>query len=822
MKKTLMALSLALFATVAFAQMPKSSRVKQMEAPVYAQVDKQATSFSDAEVKRQESFKGSIFTKASLFTETFSSTPSYGYTVGYTQGNGYQSRANTRWIRVADTTNSALASLSTTLPVTFGAASGGQHGFYSLNGFNSNTPTDGLMVMSMQDQISAWGGHGDAGTFDSWVAFKGVAPASGFVYDVNFYQYYRRFNRDKCYLDYSSDSSTWNSIQINTTVDGSTLGWATQSLPAAVGNYNNLYLRIRWYCDTNLGGAYGYYWMIDDVSLDSAQSNRMVVMRQEYFDGGYHLVPKGMNTTPMTFGTYFRNNGAINQTNVQTNVYNAASSVLATSNILPVVAPDVAQDTMVLIDPMGYLAEHGYWDGSVPDAQGTTGYIPHANVGEDSIFVTFKSDSLTFGVDTIKFNVNYNASDSSSVWGRDNGYLVGQSRWIYSKDPQNCLWTTESTTMGEQGWLLAVSYRTPASVPQGWVIRGVEIVPSTYPGYALAGAKLNPVLLRDSFYTTAQGGSISFKGIVTNASTYTVQASDLSNIVTGYQQYGTYPTIRIKFPSQPTLEANRFYRVGYEMAETGTFVPACDRATYFHPSDSSSTPLPKHAGNRFGLGAYANAIIWDQTCNISWAGNIDKYRTPMIRMIVGPHQNIPDYNVTWNVSPAGYGTVQNDATNEDVTGLTQAFPEGSSIYYAIAGDPDLGSELTALTVNNQPINFNSDPNFIIQQGYWEYDIVDIHENKVCNATFSVGINTADVAKIKLQPNPATSVATMTIEGVNGNVDFSLIDVNGRVINQKVVDANGVKKIDLTGLAKGTYFVRITNANFTKVEKLIVR
>ncbi|MBR5028898.1 MAG: T9SS type A sorting domain-containing protein, partial [Bacteroidales bacterium] len=93
----------------------------------------------------------------------------------------------------------------------------------------------------------------------------------------------------------------------------------------------------------------------------------------------------------------------------------------------------------------------------------------------------------------------------------------------------------------------------------------------------------------------------------------------------------------------------------------------------------------------------------------------------------------------------------------------------------------------------------------------------------CVAVFVPGsIRNASNAVVKVQPNPASSVAKLTIEGVNGNVDYALIDINGRVISQKVINANATEQINLEGLARGTYFVRITNNNFTKVEKLIVR
>ena len=63
---------------------------------------------------------------------------------------------------------------------------------------------------------------------------------------------------------------------------------------------------------------------------------------------------------------------------------------------------------------------------------------------------------------------------------------------------------------------------------------------------------------------------------------------------------------------------------------------------------------------------------------------------------------------------------------------------------------------------------------------------------------------------------------MNIEGVDGMVNCMLIDMSGRVVYNQNVNAETAQTINVSNLAKGAYFVRITNDKFTKVEKLIVR
>ena len=818
-----MALSLALCATVAFAQMPKNARVPKATKAVTSTT--LGTTLKEAEMQRQESFKGSIFTKATLFTEDFSST-STTYHVGRASGNNYQTAPFAEFHRVADTTHATLAGTTVQgwFPVLFSRAAGGQYWFYSLNGFESPSCDNGFMVMSMLDQVRDWGGNGVAKSFDSWIDFNGVTPISGNTYDVNFYQYYRRFNAvcDSTLVEYSSDSINWNRIYINRagidlSSNAATLGMKSVALPDTVANYSTLYLRLRYKSDSNRGGAYGYFWMLDDVSVDSADYNRITLSNREFSDGGYHLVPQGMGGNDLMWYSRFRNTGAINQDNLSAKIMHG-STLLAQSQTMNLV-PNVIKDTFALIDPLGRM--NNYWDGSTT-ARGTSNPLPSTTAGEDSIIVSMISDSLQMYLDTIKFRVN-NDANGNRIWSRDNGFLCGQTHWDHACS--NGYWSDDAD-LGEAGLWLCVRYFTPSSVPSDWVIRGVEIVGATMTNTIMAQAKLNGLLLYDT--AGSQPNTITWYGIQTNASTHTVSPSEVNTFDIGYQEFGQYPTIRINFPAQPALEANRNYWVGYELAEAGVFVPATDRSYYFNSIDSTSTPLPNHWNRRFTLGSYGNCIIYQpsQSDPLNWAGSIGHDGTPMIRMIVGPRQQIPNYNITWNIRPANSGEVYDMSHgNTPVGGQTSTYPQGSEIVFGVQGDQegDVAYDIDSVYVDGVAIDLEGDPNWAWETGYGTYTFSDLQADHNCVAVFVPGsIRNASNAVVKVQPNPASSVAKLTIEGVNGNVDYALIDINGRVISQKVINANATEQINLEGLARGTYFVRITNNNFTKVEKLIVR
>ena len=815
MKKTLMALSLALCATFAFSQMPKSARVYRAANEVKASA---STKLDARETQRQDAFKGSIFTKAPLYTQDF--TTNSGFSTDRNTNPGYQTANYAQWQYISDTTAAAMTQAAQAMPVMFGANGWLVNSQGGLGGIFESQSGGGFVAMSMRDAGNTTGGITN-GNFDSWIDFPAIQPTSGFVYDVSFYQWFMKFNRDTCYLEYSDDSISWNQIYINRhgvelASNASTRAVKTIALPASVNSYNNLYLRLRWKCDTVIGGAYGYFWLFDDFTVDTASSNRLTIYNRNMLDGGYQLVPKGMGGNSLLWYSTFRNTGGITQNNVIGKVMSSNGNTLASSQNVATLAPDAVNDTFLYIDPEGRM--YNYYAGST-NTKGTEGFVPSATTGVDSLMISIVSDSLTYNLDTIKFNVNED-QNGNHFWGRDNGILSGYNAWTYGMTADG-LYTDDATT-GEAGYSLRVMYCTPDSVPAGWVIRGVEIVPATAPGYALAGAKLDATLTVDSIDADPNSTSIWFLRVATGASTYTVQTNDLNEFIVDKRNYGTYNTVKINFPLQPALVPGQKYWVGYEMAEAGTFAPSLARGFYYDPIDSIRTPLPNHYNKNFGAGASSNVFCLQPLCSQNTVYGMGSMGLPMIRMIVGPEQQIPNYNIAWTVTPSNGGSIMDMTDYQPVTAPV-SYPQGSTVDFAISENTDEYFQLVDLKVNGNSIDMTSDPNFRIAQGYYVYSVANLQGNTNCEAIFDGGdLNLADNAVVKVQPNPASSVANLTIEGVNGDVNFALIDMNGRVISQKVINANATEQINLEGLARGTYFVRITNNSFTKVEKLIVR
>jgi hypothetical protein len=91
----------------------------------------------------------------------------------------------------------------------------------------------------------------------------------------------------------------------------------------------------------------------------------------------------------------------------------------------------------------------------------------------------------------------------------------------------------------------------------------------------------------------------------------------------------------------------------------------------------------------------------------------------------------------------------------------------------------------------------------------------------------VGIKEQSVLNsLRVYPNPTSDVLHINYNLNNAsNVKIDVVNTHGQIIKSinNSVKSTGIQTeyIDLTGIAKGIYFVQLTTANETKVEKLIV-
>lgn len=86
---------------------------------------------------------------------------------------------------------------------------------------------------------------------------------------------------------------------------------------------------------------------------------------------------------------------------------------------------------------------------------------------------------------------------------------------------------------------------------------------------------------------------------------------------------------------------------------------------------------------------------------------------------------------------------------------------------------------------------------------------------------SNGIADIDDSRVSLYPNPASNMVRINATGIEGNKTIAIVDLNGRTVMEQKGNAQSFT-FDVTNIARGAYFVRMTGENVNAVRKLIVK
>lgn len=687
--------------------------------------------------------------------------------------------------------------------------------------------------------LDAWDTERGSGNINAYVAFAAVPTTDVTLFSVRLFEFFMHFY-DKTYVDYSTDGgTTWKTVQIHTNVAVNDEFWGFNrfAMPSAAAAGESVLLRIRFKSTHNTG--YGYLWYFDDVAVTKNVENQFTRNDEYWLTGAYHQMPKGMEL-PIEWGSQIVNTGINDQPNTQVKIDN-----IYAGNVTPI---------------------HTWNLGLVPTEQdstydlSTTACMPTSNVGDNFVTVTLSSDNITAApYDTILYMVN-DINEGSYTWGRDNGLLNAEHSFLWgydtstfqNEDNETQHYVTENSPYyTNAGTSVYVLYETGNTIPvdanqQPWVIRGIEYVVGVDEEIVSnLPAIITPEILRDS---ATGDGYIQFLTVPTGISSYTTTPGTEYNDPTEMRDFGGhyaindgYNTVRIEFPTQTELMPNQQYHVGYSLVEDGKFAVARTAPNYYTQWDeenqrytyqllSRNNQLAKYANNfTYGDSRLAkgdDVLYYNNVEGFAWAGYSVSY-FPMIRLLVGPRSATKGIRVTcaFEDDDDDLGGVYT-ADLRGACGDTIQIVEGASTRVYIIPEQDFtvftlsvdGTEIDVTTLPHETITTSSAQ----YTGYY-YEFENVTADHEVVASFAVGID--DVAarvKMNLQPNPASSNVKLNIAGVTGYVNCSLIDMSGRVVRTDRINAETENTINLNGLAKGAYFVRITNNDFTKVERLIVR
>lgn len=424
----------------------------------------------------------------------------------------------------------------------------------------------------------------------------------------------------------------------------------------------------------------------------------------------------------------------------------------------------------------------------------------------------------------------------------------------------------------------------PTEGGQPWVFRGMELVPCTARDTAdmvtAEGTYIFQPLIWEEYYYDQDGDNYRRNLEVAcgiDNMVYGVSHSQVSDLpMRGYKlppvgSDANYSAIDIEFPDQPTLKPNTAYRFGYYLTEDALFNVAATSFGFLREDVDSTRSYARDAATapyynqNVPYQAYeimvvdANGASRNNPNNHTIYGiNCDSW--PMIRPIVGPYNNnIPTVSLVGDCETnQGELGVEMERADEDFCGVSARVAVGSNqtIYITPKGG---NSVIDEIKINGEVIPvyrsdeqeypesyfllrvdprrgadynvYDADSNIILAREGYELRLYGLPESAtgsyVITATFhyeeqSIDDPIAANVALKLAPNPATSSVKLNIQGVSGMVNCSIIDMSGRVVYNAKVNADAETVLNVSSMPAGAYFVRVTNDDFSKVEKLIIK
>ena len=832
------------------------------------------------------------------------------------------------WMRVDSTGFVGTQTFATNYPMSadFGAARiplylGEQNDILEDNGFMFIPEIDAAPLVSGTTE----------GCMNAYFALPAVTiPSNSNMVDVDFRQFYRKFY-EHTYIDYKINGA-WQTVEVNVSgvdvsVNGTGAAHVVANLPHAAALQGNLEVRFRAFSKGS-HQIFGYMWAVDDVKIIAVSTPaRWRFSNVGYLEGFYGLIPEGFQL-PLSYAAYGRNTSITNLSNIQLNmsfryddegtwVNNDAYDFSVNQSNMP--AGDVNQKFLFKINERGFMVDSlgfsqrtttingtemdEYYAQSAAELWQNYGYpadsmssswqlrsLPTNHVGKNQFIINATSaeiaspavfDTMTYTVsDWIEEDASRGITVPGYRWGHDNGVIAGGSEYAYQfTDPEYAggpvYVTSEGSHQYGNEYEVYTRFVTPSDIPvdangEPWVIRGIELIPST----TLNAASLNGVRISPVSYFEMMGDDGEFHTYYYNNYTGLDQSATVSingnaaanpNGEEGYFLADEeYHAVNILFPGQPVLAPNMSFFFGYKLPQGGTFALGSQQSYFNVNADSSAyyseDPVLKDYANQFNpRNKVYDVITYDGEAGRSVSGrNITIY--PLIRLIVGPRMEIPEMHVSSTCDSVGSYWIYR-AGNRCVYG-TDTVAQGSTFgYEIIPGIPDENSDdfdpytnvdedgdyagwviekiyldgvevpLTDSRIVEEDYNL-TDPNhenwepLLLRKSYTLYleDIQADHHISAVAGLRKLGVEKPYDANINLglSPNPATSQVRLNISGVTGKVNCSILDMSGRVVYTSDFNAENAQVINLNSVPAGAYFVRVTGESFSKVERLIVR
>ena len=130
---------------------------------------------------------------------------------------------------------------------------------------------------------------------------------------------------------------------------------------------------------------------------------------------------------------------------------------------------------------------------------------------------------------------------------------------------------------------------------------------------------------------------------------------------------------------------------------------------------------------------------------------------------------------------------------------------------------------TSVTLNNLRVNHNYS---VFVMAVCEEGAEGAWSDRADFATLDeTGVDVVDGStNLSIYPNPTSDATTIALSGVNGEVTIVIVDMNGRTVATESMSCEGdcTKRMEVSGLAQGSYFVRVSGEGVNQIKKLVVK
>lgn len=169
----------------------------------------------------------------------------------------------------------------------------------------------------------------------------------------------------------------------------------------------------------------------------------------------------------------------------------------------------------------------------------------------------------------------------------------------------------------------------------------------------------------------------------------------------------------------------------------------------------------------------------------------------------------PPTNVILSLAPVT--DLQANVNGNDVN-LTWNAPEGATAYLIYRNGEEVGNQASTSFMD------------IVNDGVYSYSVVATDGNGrysapeyVSVSVGTVGVEENTLESVSIYPNPVNSM--LTIDGGNAEYSYALYNGMGQIVANG--NAQGIEHVNVSDMAKGVYFLRLTTGTQVRVEKVVV-